>query len=176
MVNRAQLLQALEPLIEPSPTEREGLRTLLDKTLVQASIALPLEAARQLPASAKNELEIIIRELYLPKELQRLAGKWEPSRKLDADLKDTLRSDLIDLLHGRRPKYTGLAIVPLEEARKDAAHYREYVTRNMPTNDAKKLLKAWDKKIKPMPTARKQIIQHLVRLLNNNHSASKQVA
>jgi hypothetical protein len=142
VVNRAALLQTIEPLIEPSPTQREALRKSLDKALVEASVALPLDAARRLTLSAKDELEIVIRDLYVPKDLQRLAAKWEPSRALDADLKESLREDLIDLLHDRRPQYKGFATIALNEAQEDAANYSKYIARSMPTKDAKKLLRS----------------------------------
>jgi hypothetical protein len=141
---------------------------LLDKALVEASVALPLEKARRLATSAKDELEIVIRDFFVPKDVQRLAIKWEPQRKLDAELKDSLRHDLIDLLHGRRPHYTGFALVALEEARRDVPRYREYITRSLPTNDAKKLLKAWDKKLRPMPTTRELLVRHLLKLLHGD--------
>ena len=116
MVNRAALLHTIEPLIEPSPTQREALLKSLDKALVEATVALPLEAARRLASSAKDEFEIVIRDLYVPKDMQRLAAKWEPSRTLDADFKESLREDLIDLLRDRRPQYSGLANITLAEA------------------------------------------------------------
>jgi len=166
VVNRAALLQTIEPLIEPSPTQREALLKLLDKALVEASVALPLETARRLASSAKDELEIFIRDL-VPKDVQRLAAKWEPLRALDADLKESLRQDLIDLLRDRRPKYTGLTAIPLREAQEDAISYGTYIARSMPTKDAKKLLKAWDKKLKPTPTTRDQVVRHLLKLLGD---------
>jgi hypothetical protein len=168
MVNRAALLQTIEPLIEPSPTQREALLKLLDKVLVEASVVLPLETAQRLATSAKDELEIVIRELFVPKDVQRLAAKWEPLRTLDADLKESLRQDLIDLLRGRRRQYTGFAAVPLKEAQEDAVNYSTYITRSMPTKDAKKLLKAWNKKLSPVPTTRDQVVDHLLKLLDGS--------
>jgi hypothetical protein len=167
-VNRAALLQTIEPLIEPSPTQREALRKLLDKVLVEASVALPLETARRLAASAKDELEIVIRDLCVPKDVQRLAAKWEPLRTLDADLRESLRQDLIDLLRERRPQYTGLCAIPLKEAQEDAVSYRAYIARSMPTKDAKKLLKAWHNKLRPVPTTRDLVVEHLLNLLDGD--------
>jgi len=151
-------------LIEPSPTQREALLKSLDKALVEASVALPLEAARRLASSAKDEFELVIRNVYVPKDMQRLAAKWEPSRTLDADFKETLREDLIDLLRDGRPQYRGAATVTLAEAQADP-NYSKYIARSMPTKDAKKLLKAWAKNLKPIPATREQVIDHLLRLL-----------
>ena len=177
MVNRAALLHTIEPLTEPSPTQREALRKSLDKALVEASVALPLEAARRLASSAKDELEIVIRDLYVPKDTQRLAAKWEPSRTLDADSKESLRDDLIDLLRDRRPQYRGPANITLDEAQADAANYSKYIARSMPTKDAKKLLKAWARNLRPMPTTREQVIDHLLKLLRSGGAkGSRQVA
>jgi uncharacterized protein YdiU (UPF0061 family) len=165
VVNRAALLHTIEPLIDPSPTQREALLKSLDKALVEASVALPLEAARRLASAAKDEFELVIRNLYVPKDMQRLAAKWEPSRTLDADFKESLREDLIDLLRDRRPQYTGPANITLQEAQADAAKYSKYIARSMPTKDAKKLLKAWARNLRPMPTARDQVVDHLLKLL-----------
>lgn len=143
------------------------------------STSLPLEAADALSSKEKKELEITIRDLYLQKDLQKLAKNWEPKRKLakpDEDLKDALRLDLIDLLNGRRSLYAEPDIVPLEDAQKKRAYYQELITRLMPTADAKKLLKSWDKNIKPIPKDREQIVGHLVRLLNGRQSNVRQVA
>lgn len=139
---------------------------MLGKTLVEASVCLPIESARQLPSSVRAELELVIRDLYAQRDLQRLAAKWEPLRTLDKELKECLRDDTIDLLQDRRPLYSGLAIVSVEEAQGDA-RYRTYVARSMPTKDAKKLLKVWDKKLTPLPKTREQIISHLLKLLGS---------
>jgi hypothetical protein len=166
-------------LIDPSPTQREALLKSLDKALVEASVALPLEAARRLASSAKDELEIVIRNLYVPKDMQRLAVKWEPSRTLDADFKESLREDLIDLLRDRRPQYRGPITISLSEAQADATNYSEYIARSMPTKDAKKLLKAWNRNLRPMPTTRDQVVGHLLKMLRTGggHSeGSRQVA
>src|SRR6185295_12911873 len=112
--------------IEPSPTQREALLKSLDKTLAEVSVALPLEAARRLAPSAKDEFELVIRNIYVQKDMQRLAAKWEPSRTLDADFKESLREDLIDLLRDRRPQYEGPAAITLHEAQSDAS-YRTYI-------------------------------------------------
>jgi hypothetical protein len=163
-------------LIEPGPTQREVLRKSLDKALVEASVALPLEAAQRLGSPTKDELEVVIRDLYVPKDMQRLAAKWEPSRTLDADSKENLREDLIDLLRDRRPQYKGTDAISLDEARRDP-NYSKYIARSMPTKDAKKLLKAWDRKLRPMPTTRDQIVDHLLKLLSGAQSqASRHVA
>jgi hypothetical protein len=42
----------------------------------------------------------------------------------------------------------------------------------MPTADAKKLLKTWDKKLTPLPTARDHIVGHLLRLLSAKQAAA----
>jgi hypothetical protein len=142
VVNRAALLQTIEPLIEPSPTQREALRKSLDKALVEASVALPLEAARRLSSSAKDEFEIVIRDLYVAKDMQRLAAKWEPSRTLDADFKESLREDLLDLLRDRRPQYRGPATLTLNEAQDPA---NTQIHRQIDAHQRReKLLKAWD--------------------------------
>ena len=152
-------------MIEPTPTQRDDLRKLLDKALVEALIVLPLERAKRLAAKSKDELEIVILDLYAAKDLHRLAARWEPLRTLDADLKESLRHDLVALLQCRRTPYAGLTIIPLEKAQEDAAKYRALIEQSMPTKDAKKLLRAWDRTLTPLPKARAQVVGHLLKLL-----------
>lgn len=153
--------------MEPTPTHRNEIRKLLDKVLVEAAIALPLNKALELPLSAKQDLEIVIRDLFLPKDAERAAKTWEPNRKLDASLKASLREDLIDLLLGRRAPYAGLPKLDLETAQAHPERYSHLIRQILPTADAKKLLKAWDKKLKPVPTTRDQIVKRLVDLLES---------
>jgi hypothetical protein len=164
-VNRISLLQALEPLIAPTSTEREELRKSLDKTLVSVTLALPFDEAQRLTIGAKAELEIVIRDVFLAKELLKLAAKWEPARKLDAAFKETLREDLVDLLQGRRLPYTGPPNLDLDTARTKPAEVGIYITRSLPTAEAKKLLKSW-KTISPVPKERDEIVAHLLSLLD----------
>lgn len=145
----------------------------MDKALVEASVAMPLESARRLAAASKDELEIVILDLYAAKDAQRLAAKWEPLRTLDADLKESLRHDLVELLRGRRDPYVGLTIIALKEAQGDPTRYRVLIERSMPTKDAKKLLRTWDRTLTPMPKARAQVVGHLLKLLV---SAGRQAA
>jgi hypothetical protein len=85
---------------------------------------------------------------------------------LDADFKESLRDDLIDLLRDWRPQYRGLSIIPVSDAQADPS-YGKYIARSKPTKDAKKLLKVWARNLKPMPNARKQVVEHLLRLLRS---------
>lgn len=162
-------------MTEPTPTQRDELRKSLDKVLVEATIAMPIESVRRLPSATKAELEVVIREMFINKDILRLAAGWEPLRKLDDDLKETLRVDLIDLIYDRRPQYTGPSLLDLSKAQEQAESYRTYISRTMPTPDAKRLLKTWDKKLKPAPKARGQIIDHLLNLLERTeaHPASR---
>lgn len=156
-------------MIEPTPTQRDELRKSLDKLLVDVAIAIPFERAQQLSSVTKEELEIVIRDTFVVKDLVRLATKWEPQRKLDAELRDTLRDDLIDLLQGSRPRFVAPVAMDLAQAQSDIARLRSYISRSLPTAEAKKLLKLWDKKLKPMPKARADVIGHLLRLLDGSH-------
>lgn len=159
-------------MIAPTPTEREELRKSLDKILVEAAIALPFEQAIQLSKSSRCELEVVLREMFLAKDLARLAAKWEPKRKLDAGFKETLREDLIDLLEGRRPPFTGSVTLDLNTARQQLARSRLYIERSLPIADAKKLLKAWANP-KPAPKQRSDVIDQLLAVLTQDHPASK---
>lgn len=157
-------------LFDRSPgAHRDELRKSLDKLLVETAIALPFEHTQRLSPSTKDELEILIRDTFVAKDLTRLATKWEPQRKLDAELKDTLREDLIDLLHGSRRLFTAPIAVDLAQARTSVKDLGPYISRSLPTTEAKKLLKRWDKKLKPMPKSRAEIIRHLLKLLDESH-------
>jgi hypothetical protein len=164
-MNRAALLQAIEPMIEPGPTQREAIRKSLDKALVDLTLALPIHSAQSLPPESRDELEIVIRDLMGAKEVGSLAASWEPQRKLDSDLKLNLKIDLIDLLQRRRKPYAGLRLIPLNEARQAGDEYRKHIQRDVPTAELKKMLKAWDKNFKPISSTRAAVIQRLMALL-----------
>lgn len=119
--------------------------------------------------AAKAELEIVIRDVFLAKELLKLAAKWEPARKLDAAFKETLREDLADLLQGRRLPYMGPTKLNLDTARTKQKEVRSYITRTLPTAEAKRLLKSW-KTISPAPKERDDIVGHLLSLLDEPSS------
>jgi hypothetical protein len=160
-------------LIEPTPTQRDQLRKSFDKLLVEATIALPFAKVRSLQPSVKDELKVVIRDMLGTKDLTTLANRWEPQRKIDAALKETLRDDLIALLDASRPPYVGPVTVDLERARDDAQALRPYIMHSLPTAEAKKLLKRWNRRLTPTPTAREAIIGHLLSLLNSEGSASR---
>jgi hypothetical protein len=173
MVNRAALFQAIEPLIEPTPSQREAIRKSLDKVLLESVQTLPLNAANSLPSPARHELSTVIRDLCSAKELAKIANRWEPQRKLDSDLKQTLRADLIDLLMEKRSCYRGLPSMPLNEARKQCEDYRGLFQNAVPTKDAVRLLKIWDKHLQPVPSTRDEVVQRLLALLSGTSPAEK---
>lgn len=102
----------------------------------------------------------MLRDMLVVGELKKLAKNWEPARRLDADLVDVLRTDLVELLHGRRPLYEGLKGFDLTSARANSERTRAMIEKSMPTADAKKLLKNW--KVKPVPDGRDEIIAMLI--------------
>lgn len=173
MVNRAALFQAIEPLLEPTPTQREAIRKSLDKVLLDSVQTLPLKAAHGLASSVKHELSIVIRDLCSAKELAKIAALWEPQRKLDSETKQTLRNDLLNLLKGDRPRYDGPPSEPLIEARHQVERFRALIQKAMPTKDALALLKKWDKHLLPMPSVRDQIVERLMALLSGAAPAEK---
>ena len=172
MVNRINLIRALEPLIAPTATEREALRKSLDKALVAATLTLPFDQARQLEKPLRDELEIVLRDMLVAGDLKKLAKKWEPTRKLDAELQNSLRTDLIDLLQDRRPAFEGLKGLDLDSARAKPERVRASIEKSLPTADAKKLLKTWTK-AKTLPTAREEIIAKLLAVLDDDQPATR---
>lgn len=147
--------------------------------LVQLSLAFPVEAANELTDEQKEDFEITIRELYQGTDVKKLAKKWEPKRRLsksDEVLRASLQDDLIDLLHGIRPKYEGVELITIDDARRNAESFSVHVQRIMPTADAKKLLRFWNKKLKPFPKERDEVVRHLLKLLNDVEEASDKAA
>lgn len=171
MVNRIGLIRALEPLIAPTATERDALRKSLDKALVASTLTLPLNQARQLEKPVRDELEIVLRDMLVAADLKKLAKKWEPARKLDAQMQESLRTDLIDLLLDRRPAFEGLKPFDLASARANPQRARIGIEKSLPTAEAKKLLKTWTK-AKALPTARNEIIAKLLAVLDEEQSAT----
>ena len=103
-------------------------------------------------------------------DLKKLAKRWEPARKLDAEMQSSLRADLIDLLHGRRPAFEGLKALDLDSARAKPDRARASIEKSLPTAEAKKLLKSWTR-AKTLPTTREEIIAKLLAVLDDDHSA-----
>lgn len=130
-----------------------------------ATLTLPFDQARTLEQPLKAELEIVLRDMLVTGDLKKLAKKWEPARKLDAEMLSDVRSDLIDLLQGRRPLYEGLKGLDLASARANPERTRALVERSMPTADATKLLKNW--KVKPVPDDRDDIIALLIEKISD---------
>jgi hypothetical protein len=128
-------------------------------------LSLPLAAAIGLSPAVRAELEVVINSLD-QKPTEKLAAVWEPRRKLDADLKRTVKKELIDLLYKRRAAYEPIA-TSLEDARAgDVAALQAVIEHVAPIKDLKSLLAKWDKNFKPAPTTRSGLVTRLSELLN----------
>jgi hypothetical protein len=163
MVDRASLIKELEQVIEPDGTQALRIRDAMHKVLYEAIPALPHHAVKNLSSGAKADLEVMI-QLLDQKQSKQLSAKWEPDRKLDADLIGHVHRDLLQLLHGKREPYKPVK-VSLEDARQDAEKYVELIEYTMPTKDCNELLKAWDKHLKPFPKRREEIVGRLLALV-----------
>ncbi len=164
MVDRVSLLRTLASRLKPTGTQEEAIRRALDKALAEVIGALPLNAAVDLPAAARAELEIVLQSLDA-KVAEKLAALWEPARPLDADLKGVVKKDLIDLLHRRRLPYKPIAVSLTEARSGDIATYRSVIG-IAPNKDLKSLLKKWDANYKPVSTTRQGIVDRLSELLD----------
>lgn len=165
MVDRISLIQALEPCVKPTGTQAEAIRKALDKVLTDTVMSLPLSAVGGLSSSVRSDLEVVLRSLD-QKLAEKLAAAWEPKRKLDAELKSSVKKDLVDLLHGRRQPYEPI-VFTLEEARTgNVAALRETIAHVAPAKDLKSLLAKWDKNFKPTPTTRSGFATRLGELLD----------
>jgi hypothetical protein len=177
MVDRLSLLREMEPLAKPTGTQAESIRRTLDKAMIELTLTLPLASARTLPQTSRAELEIVVHDVLSPKDAEKLAHLWEPSRKVDADAKPKLKHDLIDLLHKKREVYAIPSAVGLDEARKLANGSRETLSAAIehlaPLADLKALLRQWDKHISPKPTTRKGHVERLLALLEGATPAEK---
>jgi hypothetical protein len=105
-------------------------------------------------------------------DLKKLAKKWEPARKLDAEMQHSLRTDLIDLLQERRPAFEGLKDLDLSSARAKPERARATIEKSLPTAEAKKLLKTWTK-TKTLPTARDDIVAKLLAVLDGDEPVTR---
>lgn len=173
MVNRATLIKELDGSIAPSPTQRESIRKAQEKALIEAVQALPLTAARKLSTAHRSDLEIVLKSLS-DAQAKAMSALWEPKRKLqaaDADIKQVVKSRLVELLSNGQSPYEPIT-VSLEEARKgDRAFYSAIISQLAPTADLKSLLKKWDKHYAPVPQKRAELSKRLVALLNGQEPA-----
>ncbi|MGP0039438.1 MAG: hypothetical protein ACLPJW_01865, partial [Rhodomicrobium sp.] len=144
-------------------------RDAMNKVLYEAIPALPYHAVEGLSSGAKADLEVMI-QLFDQKRSKQLSAKWEPDRKLDGDVIGHVHRDLLQLLHGKREPYKPIK-VSLEDARQNAGKYIELIEYTVPTKDCEKLLKAWDKNLKPFPKGRKEIVGRLLALVKGESPA-----
>ncbi len=166
------MIKALEPCVKPTGTQAEAIRKALDKALTETVMTLPLAAVDGLNASVRADLEVVLRSLD-QKLAEKLAAAWEPKRKLDAELKRSVKNDLIELLHQRRQPYEPI-VVSLEEARAgNAATLRATIEHVAPMKDLKSLLGKWDRNFRPIPTVRSGIATRLTELLNGAKPAER---
>ena len=140
---------------------------------ITAIIGLSLEPAQALPSEYRDELEIVLCDICGPGDLLKIATRWEPARSLDAPLKQSLKYDLVDLLHNRRRRYDGFPMLTLDQAQQSPGDLRAKIQRLAPTKDLKRLLKAWDKHLTPIPTTRTGIVKRLLDLLDGAQPAER---
>ncbi len=169
MVDRASLIKELERVVEPDGTRALRIRDAMDKVLFESIPALPYHAVKSLSSGAKEDLKVMI-QLLDQKQSRLLSAKWEPDRKLDADVTGHVHRDLLQLLHGIREPYKPIN-VSLEDARHNAEKYMDLIEYTVPTKDCEKLLKAWDKNLKPFPKGRKELVGRLLALVKGQSPA-----
>ena len=164
MVDRAALIQQLEPRVEPTGSQKETIRKALDKALSELLLALPLSAAHDLGGNAKSDLVALI-GMTDQKICEKLSARWEPKRKLDAELKASLRKDVLALLESKRPAYEPVT-VSINEAR--AGDRKAIIGRvsAAPLKDLKALAKKWDKHWKVAQDSRKAYEDRIVALID----------
>lgn len=103
---------------------------------------------------------------------KKLAKKWEPARKLDAGMLASLKTDLIDLLLDRRPRFEGIDGVDLTSARANPEWSRLWIERSLPTAEAKKLFKKWSG-VRTLATARDDVVSQLLDVLDDRSRTAR---
>ncbi len=165
MVDRTSLIKALEPCVKPTGTQAEAIRKALDKALTETVMSLPLAAATGLSPAVRADLEVVLNSLD-QKLAEKLAALWEPKRKLDADLKRSVKRELIDLMRMKRAAYVPIT-TSLEDARAgNTLALRAVIEHVAPVKELKSLLAKWDKNFKPAPTTRSGLVARLSELLD----------
>ena len=173
MVDRATLIAAIAPNVQPTGTQAEAIRKALDKALSELLLALPYDALTELPHGTMAELVAVIGTID-QKTCEKLSALWEPKRKLDAELKLRVRKDLLGLLLKERVHYQSLP-TGLAKAREDGVSASIAQLRSAaPLKDLKDLAKKWDKNWKALPETRGAYEEHLVALLKGTDPTAKQ--
>ncbi len=173
MVDRAALIQHLEPKVEPSGSQKESIRKALDKALAELLVVLPLRAVHELPGSAKTDLIAFI-GMADQKTCEKVSALWEPKRKLDAELKATVRKDVLALIEARRPVYEPVTVALSEAQAGDRKDIIAKVRSAAPVKDLKALVKKWDKHWKAAQESRKAYEDRLVALIDGASPAQPQ--
>ena len=164
MVDRAALIQQLEPRVEPTGSQKETIRKALDKALSELLLALPLSAANELHGYARSDLVALI-GMTDQKTCEKLSARWEPKRKLDAELKVSVRKDVLALIESERPVYEPVAVSLSEAQAGDRKAFIGRVRSAAPLKDLKALAKKWDKHWKPAQDSRKAYEDRIVALI-----------
>ena len=164
MVDRAALIQQLEPRVQPTGSQKETIRKALDKALSELLLALPFRAVLELAGSAKSDLVALI-GMTDQKTCEKLSALWEPKRKLDAELKASVRKDVLALIEGKRPAYEPVAGSISEAQAGDRMAIIARVRSAAPVKDLKALAKKWDKHWKPAQDTRKTYEDRIVALI-----------
>jgi hypothetical protein len=171
VVDRVGLLEALVTRARLPAAQAAQLNRQLDRALALAVGELALKDARALPTAARAELEGALRELLTAADLRRLAGGWEPRRRIDADASQTEITDsLAELLRGAREPYEPCTRT-LGEARAlpetQRAQLRASIARWAPAADLRRLAAKWDRHNRPLAQgARALLAAALVALLD----------
>jgi hypothetical protein len=171
MVDRVGLLEVVFTRASLPVAQATLLNRLLDRALAIALAELDLQAARTLPPARRGELESALRELLTIPDLRKVAKRWEPQRRLGADMTQTEITDgLAALLHGTRQPYVPCTR-PLPQARAltgaDRAELDEHIARWAPAADLRRLAARWDRNNKPLAqSTRTGLAAGLLALLN----------
>jgi hypothetical protein len=139
----------------------------LDKALIEMIVTLPFEALASLPNASSADLVALI-EMLDQKTCEKLSAFWEPERKLDAELKNRVKSDVLALMRKQRPRYEPLKL-SLQEARNGRLSTTIAMLRSAaPIKHLKGLAKSWDKFWKPSVETRKTYEDRLIALLEGS--------
>lgn len=164
MVDRAALIQQLEPRVQPTGSQRETIRKALDKAVSELLLALPFRAVLDLPGSAKSDMVALL-AMMDQKTCEKLSALWEPKRKLDAELKASVRKDVLALIEANRPAYEPVTVSLSEAQNGDRTAIIAKVRSAAPVKDLKALAKKWDKHWKPAQESRKAYEDRIIALI-----------
>lgn len=100
--DRFKAVQKLVDVSELSASDAKKAQGLYEKLASLYVLQIPLKDAKSLSTDLRADLKVLIGDIFALADLKKLSRKWDPKKKLPADLSQSdLAAHLVALLDGK---------------------------------------------------------------------------